>query len=74
MFEMVKPHFPIATEAFEDYSLGSVTLSRMERDILQHTLKCYPDAKSFLLNLKNSQDLEFGMGKREWTELEEKFK
>ena len=74
MFEMVKPHFPIATEAFEDYSLESVTLSRMERDILQHTLKCYPDAKSFLLNLKNSQDLEFGMGKREWTELEEKFK
>ena len=74
MFEMVKPHFPIATEAFEDYSLGSVTLSRMERDILQHTLKCYPDAKSFLMNLKNSQDLEFGMGKREWTELEEKFK
>ena len=74
MFEMVKPHFPIATEAFEDYSLESVTLSRMERDILQHTLKCYPDAKLFLLNLKNSQDLEFGMGKREWTELEEKFK
>ncbi len=74
MFEMVKPHFPIATKAFEDYSLGSVTLSRMERDILQHTLKCHPDAKTFLLNLKNSQDVEFGMGKREWTELEEKFK
>ena len=74
MFEMVKPHFPIATEAFEDYSLGSVTLSRMERDILQHTLKCYPYAKSFLMNLKNSQDLEFGMGKREWKELKEKLK
>ena len=27
MFEMVKPYFPIATEAFEDYSLESVTLS-----------------------------------------------
>jgi len=26
-----------------------------------------------LNNLKNSEDLQFGLGKREWTELKEKF-
>ena len=74
MFEMVKPHFPLATEAFEDYSLNSVTLSRMEKNILNHVLTSFPDAKSFLTSLRDGQDIDFGMGKREWTELEEKFK
>ena len=73
MYEMVKPHFPSSCEAFEDYIYNSVTLSRMEINALQHTLKCFPDAKSFLNNLKNSEDLQFGLGKREWTELKEKF-
>ena len=73
MYEMVKPHFPSSCEAFEDYINNSVTLSRMEINALQHTLKCFPDAKSFLNNLKNSEDLQFGLGKREWTELKEKF-
>ena len=74
MFEMVKPHFPLATEAFEDYSLNSVTLSRMEKNILNHVLTSFPDAKSFLTSLRDGQDIDFGMSKREWTELEEKFK
>jgi len=74
MFEMVKPHFPIATEAFEDYSLNSQTLSRMEVNVLQHTLNNFPDAKQFLSDLKDGQDLDFGLGKREWKELEEKLK
>ena len=73
MYEMVKPHFPSSCEAFEDYIYNSVTLSRMEINALQHTLKCFPDAKSFLNNLKDSEDLQFGLGKREWTELKEKF-
>ena len=73
MYEMVKPHFPSSCEAFEDYIYNSVTLSKMEINALQHTLKCFPDAKSFLNNLKNSEDLQFGLGKREWTELKEKF-
>ena len=74
MFEMVKPHFPIATEAFEDYSLHSRTFSRMESNVLNYVLNHFPDAKSFLNNLKDSQDIDFGMGKREWTELKEKIK
>ena len=74
MFEMVKPHFPIATEAFEDYSLHSKTFSRMESNVLNYVLNHFPDAKSFLNNLKDSQDIDFGMGKREWTELKEKIK
>ena len=74
MFEMVKPHFPIATEAFEDYSLNSQTQSRMEVNVLQHTLNNFPDAKQFLSDLKDGQDLDFGLGKREWKELEEKLK
>ena len=73
MYEMVKPHFPSSCEAFEDYIYNSVTLSRMEINVLQHTLKCFPDAKSFLNRLKDSEDLQFGLGKREWTELKEKF-
>ena len=73
MYEMVKPHFPSSCEAFEDYIYNSVTLSRMEINALQHTLNCFPDAKSFLNNLKDSEDLQFGLGKREWTELKEKF-
>ena len=73
MYEMVKPHFPSSCEAFEDYIYNSVTLSRMEINVLQHTLKCFPDAKLFLNSLKDSEDLQFGLGKREWTELKEKF-
>ena len=73
MYEMVKPYFPSSCEAFEDYIYNSVTLSRMEINVLQHTLKCFPDAKLFLNSLKDSEDLQFGLGKREWTELKEKF-
>jgi len=74
MFEMVKPHFPIASEAFEDYSLKSILLSRMEKNVLNYVLNSFPDAKSFLKNLKDGQDIDFGLGKREWKELEEKIK
>jgi len=36
MFEMAKDIFPIACEAFEDYRLGSVTLTRLEVEALQN--------------------------------------
>jgi len=61
MFEMVKPEVPIATEAFEDYSLNSIALSRMEWDVIKK-------------NLKNLKETDFDMSKREWKELEEKLK
>ena len=72
MFEMVKPEVPIATEAFEDYSLNSKSLSRMENDVLQYALKCFPDIKQFIKQLKDSEDIQFDMTSREWKELEEK--
>ena len=74
MYELVKPHFPIAVEAFEDYSLGSKSFSRMEMDVLQYILKSFPDIQVLLEKIDKSEDLDFGLGKREWTEFKEKLK
>jgi len=84
MYEMVKPEVPIAAEAFEDYSLNSVSLSRMEVDVLQYVFKTFPEMQSssgyiqnitsYISKLKDSDDIQFDMGKREWKELEEKLK
>ena len=84
MYEMVKPEVPIATEAFEDYSLNSISLSRMEKDVLQYMFEHFPmeqhssgycqSITTYLTKLKNAEDVDFGMGKREWKELEEKLK
>lgn len=35
MYELVKPHFPLSSEAFEDYSLNSVTFSGPEMRFLK---------------------------------------
>ena len=84
MYELVKPHVPIAAEAFEDYSLNSISLSRMEKDVLQYMFEHFPmeqhssgycqSITTYLTKLKNAEDVDFGMGKREWKELEEKLK
>jgi len=84
MYEMVKPHFPIATEAFEDYSLGSINLSRMEMNVLNYVFEHFPlmqqssgfcqNITSYIDDISKSEDLDFGLGKREWNELKEKFK
>ena len=87
MFEMVKPHFPIATEAFEDYVLDSITLSRLERNVLEYVFNTFPEVQQwsgydgycdsiigFIEMISKSEDLDFGMSKREWTELKEKLK
>lgn len=87
MFEMVKPHFPIATEAFEDYVLDSITLSRLERNVLEYVFNTFPEVQqwsgydgycdsiiNFIEMISKSEDLDFGMSKREWTELKEKLK
>ena len=82
MYEMVKPEVPIAAEAFEDYSLYSISLSRMELSVLQYMFEHFPleqhssgfcqSITSYLTKLKKAEDIDFGMGKREWKELEEK--
>ena len=84
MFEMVKPKVPIATEAFEDYSLNSISLSRMEKDVLEYVFNHFPlqqhssgycdSITSYLERVSRAEDLDFGMSKREWTELKEKLK
>ena len=84
MFEMVKPKVPIATEAFEDYSLNSISLSRMEKDVLEYVFNHFPlqqhssgycdSITSYLERVSRAADLDFGMSKREWTELKEKLK
>ena len=84
MFEMVKPHFPIASEAFEDYSLNSISLSGMERSVIQYVFENFPfqqhssgycdNILSFIDRVSKSEDLDFGLSKREWKELKEKLK
>jgi thymidylate synthase (FAD) len=43
MARMVRAVCPLAWEAFEDYRLGAVTLSRMEVEVLRGLLKLYND-------------------------------
>ena len=84
MFEMVKPHFPIATEAFEDYILDSITLSRLEKNVLEYVFNHFPlqqhssgfcdSISSYIDRIKQAEDIDFGMSKREWKELKEKLK
>ena len=84
MYEMVKPEVPIAAEAFEDYSLNSISLSKIEMNVLQYVFEHFPleqhssgfcqSITSYLTKLKKAEDVDFGMSKREWKELEEKLK
>ena len=85
MYEMVKPEVPIASEAFEDYSLNSISLSKMEVDVLQYVFKTFPEMQSssgYIQNItsymktafKTTDNVPFDMGKREWKEFLEKFK
>ena len=59
VYELVKVHFPLSCEAFEDYQLHSKTLSRMDllaiKDMLNGTFVADPKY--------------YGMSKREYTEL-----
>ena len=82
MFEMVKPEVPVAAEAFEDYSLNSISLSRMEKNVLQYTFNTFPEMQhssgfchsvlNYLDQLQKAEDVDFEMSKREWKELKEK--
>ena len=84
MYELVKPHFPIAVEAFEDYSLGSKSFSRMEMNVLKYVFEHFPlmqhssgyckNILCYIDEVKENENLNFGLGKREWKELKEKFK
>ena len=85
MYEMVKSEVPIASEAFEDYSLNSISLSRMEVDVLQYVFNTFPEkqhASGFVQSItsymktafKTTNNVPFDMSKREWKEFLEKLK
>jgi thymidylate synthase (FAD) len=63
MYELAKPHFPLAAHAFEDYVRDSVTLSAMDlialKDMLDGIFKGSPEA--------------YGMSKREYAEFTARF-
>jgi thymidylate synthase (FAD) len=71
MYDAVKPQFPVACEAFEDYIEHSVTLSRMEVNLIQKFI----DAASLDINLNSylSDANTAGMSKREITEFKKRF-
>ena len=68
MFELIKPHLPIACEAFEDYMLHSNEISRMETKLIKDLLQ----NKELSMDQINPED--YGLSKREWTEFQNKFK
>jgi thymidylate synthase (FAD) len=73
MYNLVKPHLPIACEAFEDYWLNGVSFSRMEMDLLKRLI-------SFDKWLEINEDFRdekgiakaFGLTDRELKEFNEK--
>jgi thymidylate synthase (FAD) len=58
MYNLAKPYFPLAAEAFEDYIFNSITLSRMDIAAL----------KDMLQNKFDPNSNTYGMSKREMTE------
>ena len=72
MYELVKPHFPLCCEAFEDYVKNSIAFSRQEMDVIRKLLE-YVDTKCALAGMSiKDGTLERKLGKRERTEFLEK--
>ena len=40
--------------------------------MLSHAIKSFPDMATFMLKLKDSEDFDSGLSKREWNEFIEK--
>ncbi len=72
MYELVKPHFPMCCEAFEDYVRNAVTFSRQEMEVIRELLEC-TDTKAALAGMSiKAGALEQQLGKRESKEFLEK--
>ena len=65
MYELIKPKFPLCTEAFEDYIQGAVTFSKQEMYMIKEVLEG-ADAKAALTRVC------YPLGKRETKEFLEK--
>ena len=72
MYELIKPHFPLCCEAFEDYVVNARTFSSQEMTVIRELLE-YTDTKSALAGMSiKGGSLERQLGKRERTEFLEK--
>ena len=74
MYELVKPLFPIACEAFEDYAVNSVKVSGLEVDLMRRLIS----KEKWLDLLEDFRDDEgiakkFDLSKRELDEFKEKW-
>jgi len=80
LYNIIQPLFPYATEAFEDYVNGAVTLSRMENNLMKELLhQSDISTQNYLANQINlagsvkSYAMEWGMTESEFKEFLEKF-
>lgn len=67
MYKMIKPLFPIACEAFEDYKLHAVNFSRMEMNLIKKLFK-YADLDYCM----EETDWKNELSKREFEEFKQK--
>lgn len=82
--EHVKQHCPVAWEAFEDYWQHAISVSRLEKDLLQDIIECSNHtgisfARSYEWLIKQAGDrkvlwTKYGMSKRELGEFEAQWK
>jgi thymidylate synthase (FAD) len=73
MYELAKPLFPLACQAFEDYQQNSMRLSKMEIDLVKRLLS--KTAWTDLLEDQRSEDgiaRAYGLSKRELNEFKSK--
>ena len=72
MYELIKPHFPLCCEAFEDYVVNARTFSSQEMDVIRDLLE-YTDTKAALAGMSIEDGaLKDRLGKRERNEFLEK--
>lgn len=68
--EIVRPLFPLVWEAFEDYRLGAVTLSRLDVAMLQRLVYC-PDRDLFTETCREEPFISHGWDKDRCRERDE---
>ena len=72
MYELIKPHFPLCCEAFEDYVVNARTFASQDMDVIRDLLE-YTDTKAALAGMSIEDGaLKDRLGKRERTEFLEK--
>jgi thymidylate synthase (FAD) len=74
MYQLIKPLFPLACEAWEDYVRDAMTLSRMEVDLLRDATQ-HPSGYRGLVNEHDEASLRahYGLSKRELEEFAARF-